>query len=181
MSTKKTSKAGSSHPAAPSKHPAKLSRQQSLRPSKSGDKPQVAREERDSAKLVRMATHHHAPTAASKLTRKSTMRPKASTTESSSSSRPTRESSEKERRERKRRQNTESARRMRELRRKETEELEQAYDANELRINELELVADELSRELRRHNTISTTGRSGRGGPAFEVPEERPGWFGAPF
>lgn len=92
-----------------------------------------------------------------------------------------RESNRSERKERKRKQNTDSARRMRELRRKEADQLERAYDANEVRIKELELVADELSRELRRHSTISSAPRSSRIGSAFEVPEERPGWFGAPF
>lgn len=87
---------------------------------------------------------------------------------------------ERERQDRKRKQNTESARRMREQRRKEAEQLEKAYDANEVRIRELELVAEELSRELRRHNTISDTRRSSQSGP-FEIPEDRPGWFGAPF
>lgn len=87
---------------------------------------------------------------------------------------------ENERKERKRRQNTESARRARERKRNEMERLEKAYDANELRIKELELMADELSRELRRHNTISSTPRSRQGG-AFDNSEDRPKWFGAAF
>lgn len=86
---------------------------------------------------------------------------------------------DKERRERKRRQNTESARRTREKRRVEMERLEMAYDANEMRIKELELMADQLSRELRRHNTISGVSRSGNS--QTNDKDERPKWFGMPF
>lgn len=86
--------------------------------------------------------------------------------------------SEMEKKERKRRQNTESARRTRERKRAEMERLEKVYDANELRIKELEIMADELSRELRRHNTISDPRKDSY---AFDNKEERPKWFGAPF
>lgn len=175
---------------------AKLSRQQTMRPSsRQADRPSLLA---DPSKLTRMATYHHAPTSgpSTKSTgRKPAVRtPKASSSkhDASAARRPARPEppsgtdAERERRDRKRRQNTESARRMRELRRKEVEQLEKAYDANEVRITELELVAEELSRELRRHNTISDTprsgsSRSGSGTAAFEVPEDRPGWFGAPF
>lgn len=85
-----------------------------------------------------------------------------------------------ERKERKRRQNTESARRARERKRNEMERLERAYDANEVRIKELELMADELSRELRRHNTISSVPRN-RHNNDFKNGEDRPKWFGAAF
>lgn len=180
MSSKKTSKAAGDQSAS-SGHPFRSRKQATVRSGINTDGVHSAREERDSSRLVRMATHHHAPTQSSKLAAKASMRPRRPTESSTGSASSTREASGNERRERKRKQNTESARRMRELRRKETAQLEQAFDANEVRINELEVVADELSRELRRHNTISSVGRTSRGGPAFEVPEERPGWFGAPF
>lgn len=85
-----------------------------------------------------------------------------------------------ERKERKRRQNTESARRARERKRNEMERLERAYDANAVRIKELELMADELSRELRRHNTISSVPKN-RHNNDFKNGEDRPKWFGAAF
>lgn len=173
---------------------AKLSRQQTMRPSskQSAEGNPTA----DPSKLTRMATYHHAPTSGSSsktagrnpVVRSSKPPSKPPPKPAGSSSRRTVQpvassgtDTERERKDRKRRQNTESARRMRELRRKEVEQLERAYDANELRIKELELVAEELSRELRRHNTLSDTPMSGRSGSTFDVPEDRPGWFGAPF
>lgn len=87
---------------------------------------------------------------------------------------------ETERKERKRRQNTESARRARERKRNEMERLERAYDANEVRIKELELMADELSRELKRHNTISGVPKN-RHNNDFKNGEDRPKWFGDAF
>lgn len=87
--------------------------------------------------------------------------------------------SDKERKERKRRQNTESARRTRERRRAEKERLEMVYDAREVRIKELEIAVDQLSRELRQSNTTSELSKKGKNGSGDN--EERPKWFGAPF
>lgn len=158
----------------------------------------------DSGKLFRTSTFHHRPShGSSSLSRRpSTYQPPS---DSASSSRLSRKSSlrhvrhedqgrvdnekpsssvngghfsESERKERKRRQNTESARRTRERKRVEMEKMEKVYDANELRIKELELMADELSRELRRHNTISDPRRDGS---SVQNREDRPKWFGAPF
>lgn len=103
--------------------------------------------------------------------------------------------SENERDDRRRRRNRESARRARERDRSERETMERAYDANEVRIKHLEVMVDELSSELRRHNTISNFGGRGRAGGGgadgegdrddasddFDVAEDRPKWFGAAF
>lgn len=101
--------------------------------------------------------------------------------------------SESERDDRRRRRNRESARRARDRDRSERETMERAYDANEVRIKHLEVMVDELSSELRRHNTISNFGGRARAGGAarergdddgsddFDVGEDRPKWFGAAF
>lgn len=111
---------------------------------------------------------------------------------------------EKEKEDRRRKRNRESARRARERERSERELMEHAYDANEVRIKQLEDIVDELSSELRRHNTISTSrphsgsrsiythgnnnitnvtsnGASHSGDGNMNVQDERPSWFGAAF
>lgn len=106
-----------------------------------------------------------------------------------------------EKEEKRRRRNRESARRARERERSERQLLERAYDANELRIKHLEMMVDELSSELRRHNTIShfrdsssshSTSNSksksdkrktsSKADPLNSAAaSDRPSWFGAPF
>lgn len=94
---------------------------------------------------------------------------------------------ETDREDRRRRRNRESARRARDRERSERDIMERAYDANEVRIKHLEIMVDELSSELRRRNTISSVRDSPAQGSgkakeeAFEVPEDRPNWFGAAF
>lgn len=97
-----------------------------------------------------------------------------------------------EKKERKKRQNTESARRCRERKRVEMKRMEQVFDANERRIENLEVMVDELygelgsadahgsKRSLRIERKDSRTdndteGGSGGGGT------DRPTWFGATF
>lgn len=98
--------------------------------------------------------------------------------------------SEQEREERRKRRNRENARRTRERRKSERKVWQNVYDANEERIKELEKMVGELSGELRRHNTISSsrpasssTSRSRRNNEidCFEVKEDRPNWFGNAF
>lgn len=111
---------------------------------------------------------------------------------------------EKEKEDRRRKRNRESARRARERERSERELMEHAYDANEVRIKQLEDIVDELSSELRRHNTISTSrphsgsrsiyshgnnnisnvtanGTPHGGDGNLNMQDERPSWFGAAF
>lgn len=79
-----------------------------------------------------------------------------------------------------RRKNTESVRRSRERKRTELEQLERVYDANEARIKELEKMADELSRELRRTSTISGI-NTHQTRPGHRFRRDKPKWFGTPF
>lgn len=95
---------------------------------------------------------------------------------------------EQRRKERKRRMNTENARRLREKQKLELEAMEVAHMKNEERILYLERMVEELSSELRRHNTFANHGerrpmitQAFGGGVPFEDIEERPGWFGTPF
>lgn len=98
------------------------------------------------------------------------------------------EISAEEKEERRKRRNRENARRTRERRKSERKVWQNVYDANEMRIKELEKMVDELSGELKRHNTISDARPSSSGrdrrrqdNDAFEVEEDRPNWFGAAF
>lgn len=97
--------------------------------------------------------------------------------------------SEAEREDRRRRRNRECARRARERERSEREIMEKAYDANEVRIRQLEMMVHELSGELRKHSTISNGDDGGPDGDerkrddsrSFDSSEDRPNWFGKPF
>lgn len=152
--------------------------------------------DRETDRLGRTSTFHHdtsrhpsshnrpeisSPDSA-RLSRKSSLPHRFSNSSSSNSNNNNNNNShqlsDSERKDRKRRQNTESARRTRERRKAEMERLEKVYDANAIRIKELEIIADDLSRELRRNNTISDPKKNGM---SYESNEERPKWFGAPF
>lgn len=156
---------------------------------------------RDTAALNRTTSFRTPPSqGSSKLSRKESHYRESSLSKSGQSdadqSRLSRQTSHKvepqpelDKEDRRRRRNRESARRARERERSERELREKAYDANEIRIKHLEKIVDELSSELRRHNTISgVQAPSGRSSSRRQEsdskasgPSDRPSWFGAPF
>lgn len=89
------------------------------------------------------------------------------------------------------RKNKENSRRMREKQKIERERMAKEYEANEVRIKQLEIIADELSGELRRMNTAPSghthSSSSKAGSTKFDSQgnsgenEPRPSWFGAAF
>lgn len=99
--------------------------------------------------------------------------------------------SEKEKEADRRRKNKEKSRRVREKEKAEKQRMVKEYEANEIRIKELEIMADELSGELRRMNTAPTTYSHGSNERAGSRPynndehmakdETRPSWFGSAF
>lgn len=99
--------------------------------------------------------------------------------------------SDEEREADRRRKNKENSRRMREKQKIEKEKMVKEYEANELRIKQLEIIADELSGELRRMNTAPSGhlhGSSSKAGNRKYDNEDNPGekearpsWFGTAF
>lgn len=142
--------------------------------------------EDDKGHIVRSSTFHEGISQASNYSSNSVLsRPHYSNFSSSSSqnssatgSKKSNEAVDAEKKRRKRRQNTESARRVRERKRTEMERMEHLYTENEGRIRELEVMAEDLSKELRRNQRFSDS-RSQMYN--FEKDEDRPKWFGAPF
>lgn len=85
---------------------------------------------------------------------------------------------ESERGREKRRQNTESARRSRERKRAEVQRMEYLYEINEGKIKELEVIAEDLSKQLGRKKRFSDATSQTYD---FEKNQDRPKWFGSAF
>lgn len=96
---------------------------------------------------------------------------------------------EVDREDRRRRRNRECARRARERERSERQIMEQAYNANEVRIRELEAIVHELSGEVAQQDDVSnmkelapkTERLVKEEPPTSKLSEDRPKWFGTPF